>query len=108
MGKVFEQILTWHSCDPEAVENGERQKVQKGFESLERNTLLCPSLMTHNMTSCAPPSQSTGKVTMVPITHSWSKESVSVPTLTSRGRKLIACVSIHLQGKESHSQEARL
>ena len=61
MGKVFEQILTWHSCDPEAVENGERQKVQKGFESLERNTLLCPSLMTHNMTSCAPPSQSTRK-----------------------------------------------
>lgn len=31
MGKVFEQILTWHSCDPEADENGERQKVQKGF-----------------------------------------------------------------------------
>lgn len=40
MGKVFEQILTWHSCDPEVVENSERQKVRKGFELLERNTAV--------------------------------------------------------------------
>ena len=45
---------------------------------------------------------------MVPTIHSWSKEPVSVPTLTSRGRKMIAFVLIQLQGKESHSQEARL
>lgn len=40
MGKVFEQILTWHSCDPEVVENSERQKVRLGFELLERNTAV--------------------------------------------------------------------
>lgn len=84
------------------------RKCRRGL-SHWRGTLCCVRHWWHTIwPAVLLQAKAPGKVTMVPVTHSWSKEPVSVPTLTSRGRKLIAFVPIHLQGKESHLQEARL